>query len=50
MNDNLMQGNSFQIDNGLKSLDVNDTDEIKNKIKDLQESIKFLKYVKAKVI
>lgn len=43
MNDSMIKGSSFQIDNGLQRLDVNDTDEIKNKIKDLQESIKFLK-------
>lgn len=33
----------FEIQNNLKSLDVNDPEEIKNKIKDLQESIRFLK-------
>ena len=44
MNDTLKNSNgSFQIDNGLITLDVNDTDEIKNKIKDLNESITFLK-------
>jgi hypothetical protein len=42
MNDDLLKGGNFQIDNGLKSLDVNDTEEIKNKIKDLQESVRFL--------
>jgi len=43
MTDSLGKSKEFQIDNGLKSLDISDTDEIKNKIKDLQESTKFLK-------
>jgi len=43
MKDTLNASGTFQIENGLKRLDVNDTDEIKNKIKDLQESITFLK-------
>jgi len=45
MSDDLSKGRNFQIDNGLKTLDVNDTEEIKNKIKDLQESIIFLNEV-----
>lgn len=36
-------GSGFEISNNLKSLDVNDPEEIKNKIKDLNESIRFLK-------
>jgi hypothetical protein len=43
INTSMSSGGSFQIDNGLKSLDVNDTDEIKNKIRDLNESVRFLK-------
>lgn len=46
MKDHMMTGGMIQIDNGLKKLDVNDTDEIKNKIKDLNESVKFLKMKK----
>jgi hypothetical protein len=43
MNDSHGLGSVFEIRNNLKSLDVNDPEEIKNKIKDLNESIKFLK-------
>jgi len=43
MKDSLANGKEFEIDNGLRKLDVNDTEEIKNKIKDLNESISFLK-------
>lgn len=43
INKDLSMGGKFQIDNQLKKLDVNDSDEIKNKIKDLNESIKILK-------
>lgn len=50
MNDSLKLGSEMQIDNGLRSLDVNDTEEIKNKIKDLNESVKFLKSRKNKII
>lgn len=42
MNDSLSLNKEVQINNGLKSLDVSDTDEIKNKIKDIQESVRFL--------
>jgi hypothetical protein len=43
MNDSHGLSPVFEIQNNLKSLDVNDPDEIKNKIKDLNESIAFLK-------
>ena len=43
MNDSHGLSPVFEIKNNLKSLDVNDPDEIKNKIKDLNESVRFLK-------
>ncbi len=43
MADTIANSREFQIKNELKKLDVNDTEEIKNKIRNLQESVIFLK-------
>ena len=43
MKDELGTSGSFQVVNNLKTLDINDPSEILNKVKDLNESVRFLK-------
>lgn len=43
MNEKIKSGNCVTIENNLKKLDINNTEEIKNKIKDVHGTIKLLK-------